>query len=140
MKFELSEGLFPNDLAGLILPEFDIFLYEPKIEGDAIVVSFYAKAAEPAEDLSVFIEKSAVDHVLDTEVSSAPAETGNYLIFVELSKDATTDTIFELLNLCEHLCEIKNWKFTGYKLSKDYPASRKNVSAYLQAIKSGKIS
>lgn len=140
MKYELTEGLFLNDLAGLILPEISLYEYEAKIESDAIVLTFYAKAVEPAEDLSVFIEKSAVDHILDCEVSSAPAEDGNYLIFVELSKDATVDTIFELLNLCEHLCEIKNWKFTGYKLSREYDLNRKNIAAYLNAIRSGKIS
>ena len=137
---DLTEGLFEDDLAGLILPVVSFYEYESKIEADAIVMAFYARHLEAAEDLSIFIEKSAIEEVLDTEVSSAPDEDGDYLIFVELSKDATGKTIMQVIELCQHLCDVENWKFTAYKLKKEYDLNIKNISTYLAAIKSGKVS
>jgi len=136
---DLTEGIFENDLQGLILPVIDIYSYEPKIEPDAIVIAFYAKHVNAAEDLSIFIEKSAIEEVLDAEVSSAPDEDGYYLVFIELDKSITTKTIMQIIDLCEHLCDIKNWKFTGYKLSKEYDLTAKNIATYLTAIKTGKL-
>ena len=103
-------------------------------------MAFYARHLEAAEDLSIFIEKSAIEEVLDTEVSSAPDPDGDYLIFVELSKDATGKTIMQVIELCQHLCDVENWKFTAYKLKKEYDLNIKNISTYLAAIKSGKVS
>jgi hypothetical protein len=140
IKNNLTEGLFENDLQGLIIPLVSLYEYAPKIKGDAIVLAFFAKHLEAAEDLSIFIEKSAIDEVLDTEVSSAPNEDGDYLIFVELSEDTTADTIMAVIDLCEHLCDVENWKLQAYKLPKTYDLTPKNVAAYLAAIKSGKIS
>jgi|SRR5882672_820331 len=141
MRFEIvNEGLFANDLMGLILPLVSLYEFEPKITSDAIVVAFYAKHVEAAEDLSVFLEKSAVSNVLDTEVSAAPDQDGNYLIFVELSKDVNTKDIMDLIELCEHLCDVKNWKLQAYRLPKTYDLTSKNIDAYLKAIKVGKLS
>lgn len=140
MKVDITEGLFHGDLQGLILPLISLYEYEAKIESDAIVLAFYAKHLEAAEDLSTFIEKSAVDSIIDTEVSSAPNEEGNYLIFVELSKNVTVEDIIEIIDLCEHLCEVKNWKFQAYRLKKEYDLTRDNLKTYLAAIKSGKLS
>lgn len=140
MKMEIiNEGLFSNDLAGLVLPLISIYEYEPKIEKDAIVVAFYVKEANAAEDLSVFIEKSAIDGILDCEVSSAPDEDGDYLVFVELSKDVKTSTIIHVVKLINHLCDVKNWKFEAYKLPKTYDLTNKAIDLYLGAIHSGKL-
>lgn len=135
----IKEGIFENDLQGLILPAVSFYEYESKIEADAIVMAFYARHLEAAEDLSIFIEKSAIEEVLDTEVSSAPDEDGDYLIFIEISKDSTGKTVMQIIDLCEHLCDIENWKFTAYKLTKEYDLNLKNISQYLAAIKSGKL-
>jgi hypothetical protein len=140
MKLEIiKEGLFENDLAGLVLPLIDLFSYEPKIEKDAIVIAFFVKEANAAEDLSVFIEKSAISGILDSEVSSAPDQDGQYLVFVELSKNITAKTIMSIVKLVDHLCEVKNWKFEGFKLPKTYNLTDKNVDLYLKAIHSGKF-
>jgi len=136
----IREGLFENDLQGLVLPLISFFEYEPKIEPDAIVIAFFAKHLEAAEDLSMFIEKSALPHILDAEVSSAPDEDGDYLVFIELSKKADTKTIMGIIELCEHLCDVKNWKMEVYKMTKLYDLNSKNVNLYLNAIKSGKLS
>jgi len=135
----IKEGLFEGDLQGLILPVVSLYEYDAKIEPSAIVLAFYAKHVEAAEDLSIFIEKSAIDAVLDTEVSAAPNENGVYLVFIELSKDISAKTVMDIIELCEHLCDVDNWKFTAYKLSKEYDLNLKNISTYLAAINAGKL-
>lgn len=140
MKIEIiKEGLFENDLMGLVLPLISVYEYEPKIEEDAIVIAFYVKEAPAAEDLSVFIEKSAIKGIIDCEVSSAPDEDGHYLVFVEMSKDITATTIMDVVKLIKYLCDVKNWKFEAYRLPKTYDLTKKSIELYLTAIHSGKL-
>lgn len=136
----INESLFANDLVGLILPMFSIFEFEPKIQSDAIVVAFYVKNKEAAEDLSVFLEKSSIEDIIDAEVSAAPDENGNYLVFIEMPRKVTTNDILRIIKIINHLCPIENWKMTGHKLNKEYDANEKNISLYLSAIHSGKLS
>jgi hypothetical protein len=140
MKTEIiKEGLFENDLMGLIIPLMSLYEYEPKIEEDAIVIAFYVKEANAAEDLSVFIEKSSIDGILDCEVSSAPDEDGDYLVFVEFSKNVKSSSVMSVLKIINHLCDVKNWKFEAFKLPKTYDLTEKAIDLYLNSIQSGKL-
>ena len=140
MKYDfLTEGLFANDLVGLVLPTISINEFEPKIEKTALVIAFFVKNKEAAEDLSVFLEKSAIEDILDAEVSAAPDEGGYYLVFIEVSNKIAVEMIMKIIAIANHLCSIDEWIFQGYKLSKKYSANKANIKTYLQAIKEGKI-
>lgn len=116
MKQYLREGLRENDLEELVIPMISIDEFESKVDEDAIVIGFYVKDSEPADDLNRFIQKSPVI-LLDTDVSPAPNEDGYFLVFVEVSRDDSFAK--KLLTI---LAEIKNlvgieesdWSFTCY--------------------------
>ena len=140
MKYDiLNEALFSNDLAGLVLPTISINEFEPKVDSKALVIAFFVKNKEAAEDLSVFLEKSAVEDILDAEVSAAPDENGSYLVFIEANHNITADTILHIIKIANHLCSVDKWDFQGYKLSKKYLINKANLQTYLSAIREGKI-
>lgn len=131
----LTEGLFKDDLAGLILPLVSINEYESKVEKDAVVLTFFSKNPDAADDLSVFIEKSSIPEILDAEVSSAPDENGDYLVFVELENKNVISIILEVLRIVNHVCNVKEWKFQAYKLPRTYTLSKNNLVAYFNKMK-----
>lgn len=136
MRFEIiKEGLFENDLVDLVLPLFSLDEYEAKIDKDAIVMGFFVKNKDAAADLSVFLERSAIEEINDVEVSSAPDEDSHYLVFIELPRNVKVSTISSILHLANHLCKIEKWEFQAYKLKKPYLATRKNVDVYLRSIR-----
>lgn len=112
----LNEGLRLGDLNGLVVPEISIDEYNSKIDEDAIVVGFYVDDSEPAQDLSNFIEKGS-GNILDTEVSPAPNEEGNYMVFVEfLRNEKFPDNLAYVLDSMTGLTgiDIDQWEFTCY--------------------------
>lgn len=111
---KIDEGLRVNDLINLIRPVVSIDEYESKIDDDAIVVGFYVESDMPAQDLANFIEKGAND-ILDTEVSPAPDDNGNYVVFVEfLRNDKFPQLLEDVLGSVESLTGITEWQFMHY--------------------------
>lgn len=111
---DLKEGLRTRDLIDLVLPTISIDEYESKIDPDAIVVGFFVDDKEPADDLASFIESGAGD-ILDTEVSPAPDDDGNYLVFVEFIRDEKLPEHLEyILKTVENLTGNIKWNFTYY--------------------------
>ena len=105
-----------GDLAGTILPDVSIDEFEPKAgdEKNVIVVAFYLKDQDPAEDLNTFIQRGAVD-TLDVEVSPNTDEEGRYLVFVEMSRDDTFPNKFQaLLKDVENLTGDMDWSVKTY--------------------------
>lgn len=116
MKKYLREGLREEDLAELVIPMMSIDEFESKVDDDAIVVGFYIKDSDPADDLNRFIQKSPIS-LLDTDVSPAPNEDGYFLVFVELSRDGTfTEKLKTILSEIQNLVSIdaNDWSFTCY--------------------------
>lgn len=110
----IDEGLFPGDLEDLILPEISIDEFEPKIDDNAMVVAFYVKEEDAANDFHRFLEFGPED-LLDVDVSPAPNENGYYLVFVEIEESKTKDVakkIFNLLNLAKNLSNNIIWAYT----------------------------
>ena len=100
---KINEGLRNNDLNGMLIPSISIDEYESKIDDTAMVVAFYAVSHDVAEDLNRFIQKSYVE-LIDTEISSAPDQEGNYIVFVEMmSNDKLPNSI---TNLCVELSSL----------------------------------
>lgn len=114
---QIFEGLRPGDLEDLVLPEITVDDFEPKSGSpeNVVVVSFYVKDLDPAQDLASFIERGA-HNILDTEVSPAPDEDGNYLVFVEMHRDETlTDSFMKILEDIKKVVSIDKWNVEFYK-------------------------
>src|SRR5210317_1717515 len=114
---QVFEGLRPGDLEDLVLPEITVDDFEPKSGSpeNVVVVSFYVKDLDPAQDLASFIERGA-HNILDTEVSPSPDEEGNYLVFVEMHRDETlTDSFMKVLEDIKQVVSIDKWNVEFYK-------------------------
>jgi hypothetical protein len=114
---QIFEGLRPGDLEDLVLPEITVDDFEPKSGSpeNVVVVSFYVKDLDPAQDLASFIERGA-HNILDTEVSPSPDEEGNYLVFVEMHRDETlTDSFMKVLEDIKQVVSIDKWNVEFYK-------------------------
>lgn len=112
----LNEGMREHDLKELVIPMLSIDEFESKVEDDAIVVGFFVKDSDPADDLNRFIQKSPVV-LLDTDVSPAPNEDGYFMVFVEIDRDKTfKDKLFTILDEVANLVDIEptDWSFTCY--------------------------
>jgi hypothetical protein len=116
-KKQFNEGLRSGDLEYLILPIVTVDDFEPK-SGSAdniVVMTFYAKDLEPANDFATFIERGT-HKILDTEVSPAPDENGNYLIFIEMNRDETMfDIAKKILKDVDKLVNVDKWAITFHK-------------------------
>lgn len=105
-----------EDLIGTILPNVSIDEFEPKAgdEKDVIVVAFYLKDEDPANDLNTFIQRGSID-TLDVEVSPNTDDEGRYLVFVEMSRDETfPNKFFALLKDVNNVAGKMNWEITTY--------------------------
>jgi len=113
----IFEGLRPGDLENLVLPEITVDDFEPKSGSpeNIVVVSFYVKDLEPANDLASFIERGAHD-IIDTEVSPAPDEDGNYVIFVEMNRDdSLMESFMKILQDVKKIVKIDKWNVEFYQ-------------------------
>jgi len=131
-NFKLTEGLMPGTLDHLILPMISIDEYESKIDDRrVIVVGFFVNDLDPADDLSMFIDKSSSD-ILDTEVSPSPTPDGYYMVFVEITRDSNfTKIVIEMLGQVENLCSITDWEMKCLGQNDLLPVDVKNMEANL---------
>lgn len=129
MKSKLNEGLRENDLDDLVLPILSIDEFESKIDDDAVVIGFFVKDSDPAQDLNRFIQKSPVS-LLDSDVSPAPNEDGYFMVFVELVRDTTLSSkIQTLLDEIKSLVNLSKdeWQFTCYGHESVFDLNDKNL-------------
>jgi len=116
-KTKINEGLRVGDLENLVSPKISIDEFESKSGSDdeILVVAFYVKDDQPADDLATFIERGA-HKVVDTEVSPAPDDDGHYLVFVEINKDENAiQTVLNILKDLKQLVDIEKWEFNFHK-------------------------
>lgn len=102
----LLENLFKGDLKGILKTVISVDDFESKIDDDTIVLAFYCTHEDGAEDLAVFLERSSVSRIIDTEVSSTTNKDGDYLVFVELNKDKDTEIMMNSIDKIIELCNI----------------------------------
>lgn len=127
---ELTEGLRPEDLQGLVNPKFEIDSYRSKMgeDTDVVVVSFNVKDRMPATDLMEFLEKGYA-FILDADVSSGENSLGEYHVFVELRRSPSISRqIKEMMYGIERLTGINDWKFKYHKDNTEYDLSEDNIS------------
>lgn len=134
---KVYEGLGGGDLDDLVLPLVSIDEYTSKLANDSevIVVAFFVDDLDPANDLSKFILKSAVD-IIDTDVSPAPNEEGYYVVFVEFTRDKKfTEKMLELIESINNLTQNNKWQFTPYNSDKLYELDEENLNKKIQLTK-----
>lgn len=127
----LFEGLQEGDLNNLVFPSLSIDEYDSKLDDTAIVVGFYVNFKDPAKDLNRFIQKCPED-IIDTDISPAPDSDGNYMVFLELSRDKEFPSkIIGITNSLKTLTGIKEWTFRPYGKTKTYPLTEDNIKKYV---------
>lgn len=116
MKYNtlLFENLFKGDLKHTVRNVISIDDFESVIDDEQIVVTFYFKNKDACEDASVFLERSHVSKILDTEISTQTNKDGDWLLFIEIdnSKNNASDlleTITEIVKLVKVLSLEENW-------------------------------
>lgn len=126
---QLNEGLRPLDLKEMVYPMFEVDTFRSKMgeDRDVCVVSFKVKDRSPAKDLMEFIEKG-YSFVLDADVSSGEDNSGEYSVFVELSRSPRlAEEIKELTYGVRKLTGLDNFKFKYHKQNSVYEATEENL-------------
>ena len=106
-----------NDLVNLIEPVISIDQFKSKVGDDKniVVLAFDVKDAEPAKDLSQFIETG--HDTIDVDVSPGPNKDGFYKVFVELERNSklfsNIDTILKDVKRVDN--DISTFTFNAYK-------------------------
>jgi hypothetical protein len=131
----LTEGLERGDLKRLIHNELHIDEFKSKLgdDADVVVLSFKVAGRQPAEDLVAFIEKG-YSWVIDADVSSGEMDDGDYIVFVELDRDADcAENIYDLLDDLKNLTDQKlsDWRVRYYKEHKETNLSLENLKSLI---------
>lgn len=122
-----------GDLQGTVEPLISIDEFEPKAgpEKDVIVVAFYFKDEEPAQDLNTFIQRGVIDN-LDVEVSPNTDDQGRYLVFVEMNRDEQFPEKFSaLVKDVENLTGKINWKVKPYLSDKEFDFGDRRIFKFV---------
>jgi hypothetical protein len=125
---QLNEGLRPNDLREMVHTVFEVDSFRSKMgeDQDVCVVSFKVKDRSPAKDLMEFIEKG-YNFVLDADVSSGEDNSGEYSVFVEISRTPKlSEQIKDLTYGIKKLTGIEDFKFRYYKDNQMSEATEEN--------------
>lgn len=126
---QLNEGLRTHDLKELVHPVFEVDSFRSKMgeDQDVCVVSFKVVDRSPAKDLMEFIEKG-YNFVLDADVSSGEDNSGEYSVFVEISRTPRlAENIKELTYGVKKLTGIEDFKFKYYKQDQIREATEENL-------------
>ena len=118
------------DLQEMIYPTFEVDSFKSKMgeDQDVCVVSFKVKDRSPAKDLMEFIEKG-YPFVLDADVSSGEDNSGEYSVFVEISRTPKiVEQIKELTYGVQRLTGIEDFKFKYYKEKRVLEATGENLA------------
>lgn len=121
------------DLQEMIYSTFEIDSFRSKMgeDKDVCVVSFKVKDRGPAKDLMEFIEKG-YSFVLDADVSSGEDNSGEYSVFVEISRTPKlAEQIKELTYGIEKLSGLEEFKFRYYKENQLHEANKENLSKHI---------
>ena len=126
---QLNEGLRPLDLQEMVHSVFEVDSFKSKMgeDRDVCVVSFKTKDRSPAKDLMEFIEKG-YHFVLDADVSSGEDNSGEYSVFVEISRTPKlSEQIKELAYGVRKLTGIDEFKFKYYKENQVQEVTEENL-------------
>jgi hypothetical protein len=106
-----------NDLEDLLITTFSIDQFKSKVGKDenVVVVAFDVKDADPAKDLSQFIETG--HDTIDVDASVGPDKDGNYKVYVELERNSklfdAVDKILKDISRVDNTAS--SFRFLAYK-------------------------
>ena len=120
-----------NDLKDHVLATVSIDQYKSKLGKDenTVVLAIHVKDAEPAKDLSLFIEKG--HDVVDVDTSPGPDSEGYYKVFVEIARNQKLYTCIDkiLADVKRSDNSLDNFMFTSYNVKDPQPFSKENFSS-----------
>lgn len=84
---QLQEGLEYHDMMGLVKPTAHIDEFESRMgtDEDVVVVSFYVRNSQAADDLVNWLEKG-YDFILDADRSPGEIKPNRYLVYAEFRR------------------------------------------------------
>jgi hypothetical protein len=125
-------SLEKGDLKRLVHNELHIDEFQSKLgdNKDVIVLSFKVAGKEPAADVGGFVEKG-YDWILDADVSAGEMNDGNYIVFVEVPRDADApDNIIammsDLMNLTEQ--DLDEWRVRYYHSTEEHALDKETLT------------
>jgi hypothetical protein len=128
----IKEGLEKGDLSRLVHDELHIDEYKSKMgkDEDIVVISFKVGGKEPAVDLVNFVEKG-YSWVLDADNSSGEMEDGDYVVFVEVERNAKVPS--QIMKLLEDLVgltdnKLDNWRVRYHKNPKEVECNKETLT------------
>jgi hypothetical protein len=127
---QLTEGLEYHDMMGLVKPTAHIDEFESSMgdDEDVIVVSFYLRNSQAADDLVVWLEKG-YDFILDADRSPGEIKPNRYLVYAEFRRSPEFVKNFnQVMTELPNLTAIDADKFKIHVNKKYYPYSEKAVA------------
>lgn len=122
----LREALEYKDLVGIMKPTIHVDEFASKMgdDDDIIVVSFFVRNKQAAQDLTNWFEKG-YDWVLDADVSPGEIRPGRYLVYIEIRRRSTAgDKISQAIEDLSTLTEFNPDSWIMHYEGKEYPFSR----------------
>ena len=123
----LFESLGFKDLEGLMKPTVHVDEFSSKMgdDDDVIVVSFFVRDAQAANDLMMWFEKG-YDFVLDADRSPGEIKPNRYFVYVEIRRRSTAGGhVEQLLDDLNTLTEFEDSSvWTMHYKGKSVPFSR----------------
>lgn len=106
----ISEALEYKDMEGMMKPTIHVDEFASKMgdDDDIIVVSFFVRSKQAADDLANWFEKG-YDWVLDADTSPGEIKPGRYLVYIEMRRRSQAGAkIAEALDDLNTLTEFKD--------------------------------
>jgi len=106
-----------GEMENLVNSVVSIDQYKPKIgeASETVVMAFEVQGEQAANDLSNLIETDVVES-LDVDTSQGPNNNGNYMVFVEFTRNKNLHTsIMEIMKVVSNVTQINEWKYEYYK-------------------------
>ena len=130
MSLLLSEALKYKDLDGMMKPTIHVDEFASKMgdDDDIVVLSFFVRSKEAANDLMGWFEKG-YDFVMDADCSPGEISPGRFLVYVELRRRTRVpEHIEQMLDDLASLTEFepKDWSMDYER--KTYPWNKETFA------------
>lgn len=122
----LFEALEYKDMDGMMKPTIHVDEFASKMgdDDDIIVISFFVRSKQAADDLVNWFEKG-YDWVLDADKSPGEIKPGRFLVYIEMRRRSTAGAkLQEAIDDLETLTEFEPKDWTMHYEGKEYPFNR----------------
>lgn len=119
----LFEALNYKDMEGMLKPTVHVDEFAAKMgdDDDIIVLSFFVRSKQAADDLANWFEKG-YDWVLDADTSPGEIRPGRFLVYIEMQRRSSAGKkVYDIVNDLNTLTEFEPDEWTMTYEDKDYP-------------------